>query len=315
MQAAPCHDRHGDGDGGVSSVCGAANEKGLCIAGLNFPENAYYPPQEAADKANISPFELPLWVLGQCASVEEARALLNPHPHRGHTLQRAHAPRAAALAYRGPGKLHRGGMHAKRHARVRQPRGRADQQSALDFQLTNLRQYMGLRSGEPDNSFGAGLALAPFGRGFGTLGLPGDFSPASRFVKAAFLRLNSVCEGEENSSVSQFFHLLEAVAMPRGAVRADDRWDITTYSCCINAAKGVYYYKTYDNSQITAVDMHREDLESGEVKNFALESGLRICRANKGRKSGRKRNASFPPAFCTSYEMLWLMTAAAKAAA
>ena len=99
-------------------------------------------------------------------------------------------------------------------------------------------------------------------------------------MKAAFLRLNSACEGEENSSVSQFFHLLDAVAMPRGAVRADDRWDITTYSCCINANKGVYYYKTYDNSQITAVDMHHEDLESGEVKRFALETGLRIAHAN-----------------------------------
>ena len=89
-----------------------------------------------------------------------------------------------------------------------------------------------------------------------------------------------MCEGEESSSVSQFFHLLDAVAMPRGAVRAGDLWDITTYSCCINASKGVYYYKTYDNSQITAVDMRREDLEDSQVRSFALETGLRIVHAN-----------------------------------
>lgn len=258
----------------------AANEKGLCIAGLNFPENAYYPPQEAADKANISPFELPLWVLGQCASVEEARALLNrthivgiPFSERM-PLAPLHwhiADRESSIVV----ECMQSGMRVYDN-----PAGVLTNNPPFDFQLTNLRQYMGLRSGEPDNSFGAGLALAPFGRGFGTLGLPGDFSPASRFVKAAFLRLNSVCEEEENSSVSQFFHLLDAVAMPRGAVRADDRWDITTYSCCINAAKGVYYYKTYDNSQITAVDMHREDLEGEQVKSFALESGQRIARAN-----------------------------------
>lgn len=258
----------------------AANEKGLCIAGLNFPENAFYPAQLCEDKANVSPFELPLWVLGQCASVEEARALLN----RTHIVDIPFSDRMPLAP------LHWHIADRERSIVVEcmqsgmriydNPVGVLTNNPPFDFQLTNLRQYMGIRSGEPDNSFGAGLALAPFGRGFGTLGLPGDFSPASRFVKAAFLRLNSVCEGEENSSVSQFFHLLDAVAMPRGAVRADDRWDITTYSCCINANKGVYYYKTYDNSQITAVDMHHEDLESGEVKRFALETGLRIAHAN-----------------------------------
>ena len=100
------------------------------------------------------------------------------------------------------------------------------------------------------------------------------------FVKAAFLRLNSVCDAEENSSVSQFFHLLDAVAMPRGAVRADERWDITTYSCCINASKGIYYYKTYENNQLTAVDMHREELESDKVKSYALATRLGIAHAN-----------------------------------
>ena len=68
--------------------------------------------------------------------------------------------------------------------------------------------------------------------------------------------------------------------MPRGAVRAGERWDITTYSCCINAGKGIYYYKTYDNSRLTAVDMRHEDLEGRQVRSFALETGLGIARAN-----------------------------------
>lgn len=258
----------------------AANEKGLCIAGLNFPDNAFYPAQLCEDKVNVSPFELPLWVLGQCAGVEEARALLE----RTHIVaipfsdRMPLAPLHWHIADRERSivvECMRDGMRIYDN-----PVGVLTNNPPFDFQMTNLRQYMALRSGEPENSLAAGLELAPFGRGFGAIGLPGDFSPVSRFVKAAFLRCNAVCEGEESSSVSQFFHLLDAVAMPRGAVRAGDLWDITTYSCCINASKGVYYYKTYDNSQITAVDMRREDLEDSQVRSFALETGLRIVHAN-----------------------------------
>ena len=54
----------------------AANEKGLCIAGLNFPENALYPQQAERGKYRISPFELPLWLLAQCENLQQAKALL-----------------------------------------------------------------------------------------------------------------------------------------------------------------------------------------------------------------------------------------------
>lgn len=258
----------------------AANEKGLCIAGLNFPQNAFYPAEKANDKANVSPFELPLWVLGQCESVAQARALLE----RTHLVAvnfsdaMPLAPLHWHIADRESSvvlECMRDGMHIHDN-----PVGVLTNNPPFDFQMNNLRQYMGLTSGEPENTLGPGLELTPFGRGFGAIGLPGDFSPASRFVKAAFLRMNSVCEENQERCISQFFHLLDAVAMPRGAVRAGERWDITTYSCCINAGKGIYYYKTYDNSRLTAVDMHHEDLEGRQVRSFALETGLGIARAN-----------------------------------
>lgn len=163
----------------------AANEKGLCIAGLNFPGNAFYSAQLSEDKANVSPFELPLWVLGKCACVEEARALLE----QTHIMnipfseQMPLAPLHWHIADRESSivvECMQGGMRVYDN-----PVGVLTNNPPFDFQLTNLRQYMGVRSGEPENSFASGLKLTPFGRGFGTLGLPGDFSPASRFVKAA----------------------------------------------------------------------------------------------------------------------------------
>ena len=95
--------------------------------------------------------------------------------------------------------------------------------------------------------------------------MPGDWSSVSRFVRAAFLLSNSPRFSSKNEAVSQFFHLLSAVEQPKGAVqeRADNRiiTEQTAYSSCCDSALGVYYYRTYDRWQLTAVDMHKFDLE------------------------------------------------------
>ena len=75
------------------------------------------------------------------------------------------------------------------------------------WHMVNLNNYMGLTSSGPSNSFAPGLELRPFSRGMGAVGLPGDLSSVSRFVRAAFVKLNSVCDGSESQSVSQFFHI------------------------------------------------------------------------------------------------------------
>ena len=139
----------------------------------------------------------------------------------------------------------------------------------FDFHLTNLRRYLSLTPEYPESRFPGAEELEPFGQGFGAMGLPGDFSPPSRFVKASFLRGASVCEEKENDAVSQVFHMLDAVAMPRGSVRTEEReCDMTTYSCCFAAEKGICYYRTYTNHQLTAVDMNREDLDARTLKEY-----------------------------------------------
>jgi choloylglycine hydrolase len=130
----------------------------------------------------------------------------------------------------------------------------------FEYHLYNLNHYLNL-SVDPavDRS---GMRLVPYSNGMGGIGLPGDFSSASRFVKAAFVKSNSVCGNGEGESVSQFFHILSSVAMPRGSVRmAPNKYEITRYSCCCNTSKGIYYYTTYDNTRITAVDMGLENLD------------------------------------------------------
>ena len=104
------------------------------------------------------------------------------------------------------------------------------------------------------------------------MGLPGDYSTASRFIKAAYLRCTSCCASNEQGRVAQFFHLLNAVAMPKGAVILEDGPEITLYSCCCNADKGIYYYTTYENSRISAVNLHHADLTGSILTHFPLRT-------------------------------------------
>lgn len=259
----------------------AANEKGLCMAALNFPDNAYYPQEEEPRKTNISPFELILWILGQCDTVEEVRRLMD-------TTSLVSIPFSPDLPLT---PLH---WHiADRECSVvlestvdglklfDNPVGVLTNNPTFHFQLTNLCQYMNLVSGYPQNCFSGLSGISPFGQGLGSFGLPGDYSPSSRFVKAAYLSLNSVCEKDDSSSIAQFFHLLDSVSVIRGSVLSQqDSCDMTTYACCINAARGVYYYKTYGNNQLTAVNMKREDLDSQSLRIFPLIVSQQIAWAN-----------------------------------
>ena len=105
----------------------------------------------------------------------------------------------------------------------------------------------------------------------GALGLPGDLSSASRFARVAFVKDHSFSGDSEEESVSQFFHILGSVDQQRGCCEvADGKYEITIYTACYNASRGIYYYTTYDNSRITAIDMHREDLNGESLVRFPM---------------------------------------------
>lgn len=271
----------------------AVNEKGLCIAGLNFPDNAWYSPEEDPDKVNISPFELVHWILGNCSCINDVRQLVkNTHlvsiPFNEHLpLSPLHwhiADQGSSVVLENT----RNGLSL-----FDNPVGVLTNNPGFEFQITNLCQFLNLTTNCPENCFSEKAQVKPFGNGLGCIGLPGDFSPASRFVKAGFLTLNSICPADEQGSVAQFFHLLDSVAMPRGSVivssstyegaapKANQQagigqntqknmYEITTYSCCINASRGLYYYKTYSNNQLSAIDMNRENLNSCNLKIYPL---------------------------------------------
>lgn len=239
----------------------AVNEKGLGMAGLNFVGNAFY-NDKIQGRDNISQFEFIAWILSQCDSVGSARTLLerinldNEPFNDKLPVAQLHwiiADKDEAITVESV----KDGMKIYDN-----PVGVLTNNPPFEMQMYNLNNYMSLSVNDPVNSFSEKLPLKAYSRGLGALGLPGDLSSQSRFVRAAFVKMNSVSGDSEAESVNQFFHILGSVDQQRGCCDVGGgKYEVTLYTSCCNADKGIYYYTTYGNHRITAVDMHREDLD------------------------------------------------------
>lgn len=239
----------------------AANEKGLCMAGLNFVGNAFFGKEEE-NKDKIAQFELIPWILGQCADIREARELLGKMTLVD-TPFNENLPVADLHWIIADSNETITVEFVKEGVRIYDnPVGTLTNNPPFDEQMFQLNNYMGLSAKTPKNRFSDKLPLHTYSRGMGALGLPGDLSSQSRFIRASFVKMNSVSGDTEEESVSQFFHILGSVEQQRGCCELENgEYEITLYTCCINADSGVYYYTTYGNHQITAVNMHRENLD------------------------------------------------------
>lgn len=248
----------------------AINEKGLGVAGLNFVGNAHY-NDFVEGKDNIAQFELIPFILSKCTTVKEAKNLLN-------NINIVNIPFSKDLPV---AQLH--WIIADKDECITvesvkeglkiydNPVGVLTNNPPFDKQMFQLNNYMHLSPKNPENTFSNKLNLESYSRGMGALGLPGDLSSQSRFIKASFTKMNSVSGDSESESVSQFFHILGSVDQQRGCCELDnEEYEITIYSCCCNASKGIYYYTTYDNHQITAVDMNRENLNGNTLIRYSL---------------------------------------------
>lgn len=248
----------------------AINEKGLGMAGLLFAGNAVFRPA-TANSTNIAQFELIPWILGQCSTVTEARTLFQQ-------LNFADTPFSAQFP---PSELHwmlsdgqncivveatADGVHIYDN-----PAGVLTNNPPFDEQLFHLNNYQHLSASAPTNTFAPNIPLQQYSRGMGAIGLPGDLSSQSRFVKATFTRAHSLSADDELSSVSQFFHILHSVDQQRGCCDlGNNKYEITIYSSCYNLDQGICYYTSYDNHQISAINLHKTDLSGSTLVSYPL---------------------------------------------
>lgn len=260
----------------------ATNEAGLSMAGLNFPTYAHFeePKEDGID--NIAPFEFIPWVLSQCKNLEEAKKLLS----HLRLISLAYSPKLPLAPLHWMISSKEGSIvveSVKEGLKVYDnPVGVMTNNPPFPLQLFRLNDYYALSPESRKHTFSSELNLEEYSRGMGAIGLPGDLSSSSRFVRASFVKLNSVAKKDEKSSLSQFFHILSSVEQQRGCCKlGENTYEITIYSSCCNTEKGIYYYRTYDNPSIHAVDMHAENLDGNTLASYPLKRDTEITFDNR----------------------------------
>lgn len=258
------------------------NEKGLGCAGLNFPVYVSYSKEDIEGKTNIPVYNFLLWVLANFSSVEEVKeALKNANivdipiseniPNTTLHWMISDITGKSIVVEQTKEKLNVFDNNI----------GVLTNSPTFDWHVANLNQYVGLRYNQvPEFKLGD-QSLTALGQGTGLVGLPGDFTPASRFIRVAFLRDAMIKNDKDSIDLIEFFHILNNVAMVRGSTRTvEEKSDLTQYTSCMCLEKGIYYYNTYENNQINAIDMNKENLDGNEIKTYKYNKTLSINYVN-----------------------------------
>lgn len=235
------------------------NEMGFAIAVLYFPGYAHYDPILSQDnhKLAISAIELNTFLLSTCASVKQATELLNTIQIIGveDPITQSVAPLHWIMADKSGDcrviEKTREGLHI-----IPNPIGVLSNSPDFLWHVTNLRNYINVMPIQNENIQWDSLSLTPFGQGGGTFGLPGDYTPPARFVRAAYQKSHTFFPNNTEEAVVACFHVMESVSIPKGVVETSRQTnDYTQYTAFIDLVNVQYYFKTYDNSDIVVVNL------------------------------------------------------------
>lgn len=251
----------------------AMNDRGLYMAGLNFVHSCRY---GNPGSHRIAVFELIPWVLAQCDDLAQARALLSDTAILGEDF--SDSLPCARLHWLIADKYGASAVECTKHGLALRdnPVGVLTNEPGFDDQMCQLTNFMHLSPAEPVNCFSSQLDLKPYSRGMGAVGLPGDLSSQSRFVRAAFTKLNAVPGG-----VGQVFRILGSVEQVKGCCRLPDgSMEHTLYTAVCDRETNTYYYTTCHNRRITGIAMERENMEGSTLRRFPLSASEDIRRQN-----------------------------------
>lgn len=232
------------------------NEAGLCAAGLNFPVTAKY-YDRTLGKVNLAPFELIPYILGNCDSLDKVKNTLARTAITSESfsddlpatpLHWMFADKSGAIAVE---------CSAEGLKVYDDPVGVLTNEPSFDFQLLRLADYSALGPRPSKNNLTDTYRPTLYSRGLGAYGLPGDFSSASRFVRAVFAKNHTT--SEKGEKIGRLFHIMNTVAVPRGCVITDEGCEVeTVYTSCIDLDTLTYHYTTYSSPTIRSLTLTKE---------------------------------------------------------
>lgn len=244
------------------------NEMGFAAAVLYFPGYAHYETEDYpnTNKISIAAIELVKFLLGMCASVSQAESMMQNITIIGveDSLTNSVAPLHWMITDKSGKSMviesTKSGLHIYEN-----PIGVLSNSPDFKWQMTNLRNFMNLSPHQLEKKQWGDVELTPFGQGCGTIGLPGDYSPPSRFVRTSFQKSHTPVPSSKREAVITAFHIMEGVSIPKGIVtthRGTD--DFTQYTAFMNVNTGEYFYKTYYNCQIMRAELRSDEFSGKE---------------------------------------------------
>lgn len=265
-------------DEGYFLFADGVNEKGLACSILNLPGYTSWNHQAIEGKENILPYDVTFWMVANFATVKELKAgLKNLNIVAPLDNPDALATQVHWIVSDSTGECIVIEKTKDSFRAYNNKVGVLTNSPTFDWHLINLNRYINISDKQSGEVKWGSQLLAPCSQGFGGLGLPGDYSSPSRFVKASFLRNHVNLDFGSESGILECFHILESVAMLRGIVQdhSNDCF-ITLYTSCMCLDTKVYYYSTYNSPQIYAIDMKKENLDGNELKFYPYPNQLVI---------------------------------------
>ena len=257
---------------GVPLYYDAMNEKGLCAAALNFPRCAEY-SKRGGEGHNVASFELIPWLLSSAVSVSDARELLArttvtdesfSNELRTTPLHFMISDREESIVVEPVGDRLR--IHQN-------PFGVMTNSPTFEYHRSYIENFLALSSYPPENKLSPSVSLSPHSRGMGAIGLPGDFSSSSRFVRAVFCKSHATRSEAKSEEINRFFHLFDTVSVPLGCVKTERGEDIfTVYTSCADMDSLTYHFTTYEKREIRSVSLAGNLPDGDRLQIFSMRA-------------------------------------------
>ncbi len=266
---------------GVPWIFDGFNEKGLSMGLFYHPTTAVYMPYKKSDAKNtIAVWELGSYILENFATTAEVKK----------DIKNLVVPDIIFEAWGFSPPVHFIVTDAKGKSIVIEylkgklsvfdnPLGVITNSPSFDWHMTNLRNYPNLGAVQPKTRSIGGVELKPFGLGAGLTGMPGDFTPPARFVRAVAFSKSSIPAKNGRESVIQAFHILNNFDIPKGSAREAHKdkhgnimADFTTWTSASDLKAKKFYFRVYNNSQIKMVDLNKMDLNAKKIVTIPMES-------------------------------------------
>lgn len=265
---------------GLPVLFDGLNEKGLAAGLFYFPDTAGYMPYTAADAdKTIAQWEIGSWVLENFATVDEVKANIGSivvpavvfsgwgFAPDAHYVVRDASGKSIVIEYVG-GKLNV----------YDAPLGVITNAPTFDWHMTNLRNYLNFSmTNAPPVKLGP-VTLTATGQGSGMLGLPGDFTPPSRFVRAVAFTQSVFKPKTGSDAVLEAFHVLNQFDIPKGSARDDQKdangnieADYTQWTSVADLKARQYNFRTFENSQIRMVDLMKMDIDGKDIVKISIK--------------------------------------------